>query len=113
MKSNASVFNIVREDSYVVLPTFDEELIFSIALKEGDVEEPFIMYDNSEHALLFRSETDVVILDFLKEEVQYKLSDVDKAYILEIDYSVKKLKENYEAPVQIVEKYPFDISKYL
>ncbi len=104
---------ITKEDSYVVMPTLDDELVFTISVKYDDLVDPKIVYDNTEHALLYRSDTEVVILDFLHPKVQQKLEYVGKVYIVEIDYKLKKIANDYELPVEIVHDYDFDIQKYL
>lgn len=104
---------ITKEEAYVILPTTDEELIFAIATKEEDPEESRLFYDGGEHAVLFRSESEVVILDFLPEKIRERMERIDKAFIVEIDYKVKKIKQDYEVIVELVDEYPFDISPYL
>lgn len=105
--------SVEKEDSYVILPTTDEELIFAISVKDEDPVDPVLMYDGGEHALLYRSKTDVVILDYLPEKIKERMEGIDKAYIVEIDYRVKKLKQDYEAMVELVKEYPFDITPYM
>ncbi len=105
--------SVEKEDSYVILPTTEEELIFAISVKDEDPIDPVLLYDGSEHALLYRSKTDVVILDYLPENIKERLDNIDKAYIVEIDYRVKKLKQDYDVMVEIVKEYPFDISNYV
>ena len=106
-------FSIEKEDADVIFPTRDDEIVFAISVKEEDPVKPKILYDGKEHALLYRSETDIVILDYLPEKIKEKLQNVDEAYIVEIDYRVKKMKYNYDAFIELVEEYPFDITKYL
>ena len=104
---------VEKEDSYVIFPTTDEELIFAISTKDEDPVEPKLLYDLGEHALLYRSKTDIVILDYLPEHIKERLESIDKAYIVEIDYRVKKLKQDYDVSVELVKKYPIDISPYV
>ena len=104
---------VEKEEAYVILPTTDEELIFAISVKDEDPIEPRLLYDHGDHALLYRSKTDVVILDFLPEHIKERLDSIDKAYIVEIDYRVKRLKQDYDVNVELVNSYPFDITKYL
>lgn len=105
--------SVEKEDAYVIFPTTDEELIFAISVKDEDPIEPKLLYDHGDHALLYRSKTDVVILDFLPEHIKERLDSIDKAYIVEIDYRVKRLKQDYDVNVELVNSYPFDITKYL
>ena len=104
---------VEKEEAYVILPTTDEELIFAISIKDEDPVDPVLMYDGGDHALLYRSKTDVVILEFLPEKIKERLDGIDKAYIVEIDYRVKKLKQDYEAMVELVKEYPFDLTPYM
>ena len=112
-ENNVGELSIEKEDSYVIFPTTDEELIFAISTKDEDPMEPKLLYNLGEHALLYRSKTDIVILDYLPEHIKERLEHIDKAYIVEIDYRVKKLKQDYDVSVDIVKEYPIDISKYV
>ena len=105
--------SVEKEDSYVILPTTDEELIFAISVKDEDPIDPVLLYDGGEHALLYRSKSDVVILDYLPENIRERFDNIDKAFIVEIDYRIKKLKQDYEVMVELVKEYPFDISSYV
>ncbi len=108
-----SELNISKEDAYVVLPTMEDELIFALSVREDEPDEPKILYDHGTHALFFRTPTEVIILDFLHEEVQQKLENVEKAFVVEIDYKIKKMIHDYEVPIEIVRKYPFDLTPYI
>lgn len=104
---------ISKEDAYVVMPTSEDELVFALSVKEEEPDDPKILYDNSEHALLYRTPQEVVILDFLHADVQRKLENIGKAFIVEIDYKLKKLFQDYEVPIELVDSYPFDIKPYI
>lgn len=110
---NKGELNVIKEDAYVVLPTTEDEVVFALSIEEDEPEDPKILYDNGDHALFFHSPKNVVILDFLHEDVQRKLEFLDRAFVVEIDYKIKKLQRNYEVPVEIVSAYPFDITKYI
>lgn len=111
--SSKKELTVSKEDAYVVLPTTEDEVVFALSIKEDEPEDPKILYDNSEHALFYRSPEDVIILDFLNENVQRKLEHLDRAFVVEIDYKLKKLLQDYEVPVEIVSSYPFDIKPYI
>lgn len=104
---------ISKEDAYVVMPTSEEELVFALSVKDDEADDPKVLYDGGEHALLYRSKDEIVILDFLHPNVQQKLEHVGKAFIVEIDYKIKKIVQDYEAPVEFVDSYPFDIAPYI
>ena len=106
-------FSIEKEEAYVIFPTREDELVFSISVKEEDPVKPKILYDGGEHALLYRSESDIVILDYLPDYVRERMQNIDEAYVVEIDYRIKKMKYNYDVFIEMVDKYPFDITKYL
>lgn len=104
---------VEKEEAYVIMPTTEEELVFAISVKDEDPIDPVLLYDGGEHALLYRSSTDVVILDYLPEKIRERMDNIDKAYIVEIDYRVKKIKQDYEALVELVKEYPLDITQYI
>ena len=103
---------VEKEDAYVALPTTEDEVVFAISVKENEPEDPQLMYDNDEHALVIRKNISVVILDYLNTEIQSMLQNSKKVYIAEIDYKEKRLKRDYEVPIALVEEYPIDLLPY-
>lgn len=103
---------VEKEDAYVALPTTDEEVIFAISVKASEPQKPRLLYNGEEHALLYRDDYDVVLLDYLNSEVQRMLQQSKKIYITEIDYKEKQLIRDYTAPVKKVKTYPLNLAPY-
>ena len=105
-------FKIEKEDAFVALPTTEDELIFAIAVRENEPNQPKLLYDGDEHALLIRSKEDAVILDYLNSEVQKILQHSFKIYVAEIDYKEKKMMRDYMVPIHLVDSYPFNLAPF-
>ncbi len=110
--SNGGSLVVEKEDAYVALPTTEDEIVFAISVKENEPENPQLMYDNDEHALLIRNDVSAVVLDYLNTEIQTMLQNSKKVYIAEIDYKEKRLKRDYEVPVAMVQEYPIDLMPF-
>lgn len=104
---------ILQEKQYQILPTTDKGLVFAINMKQGDIREPKILYDGGNHALLYRSEEDVVILDFLEPRAKRMMQNLTKAHICEIDYDRERVEHFYETHIHQVFQMPFDIESYI
>lgn len=102
-------FSVEKEDAYVVLPTTEDDLVFAIAVREQEPDDPRLLYDGDEHALLMRGEKEVIVLDYLNSEVQNMLKRSQNISIAEIDYKEKLMVRDYAVPVQRVVSYPVDI----
>lgn len=111
MQDSSEIF-VEKEDAYVALPTTEDEVIFAISVKTGEPKAPHLLYDGAEHALLYRNEKEVVLLDYLNSEVQRMLQGAQKIYIAEIDYKEKQLIRDYTAPVEKVASYPINLTPY-
>lgn len=105
-------FSVEKEDAYVVLPTTEDELVFAIAVRENDPDDPRLLYDGDEHALLLRGEKEIILLDYLNSEVQNMLKRAQSIFIAEIDYKDKLMVRDYAVPVQRVVSYPVDIEPF-
>ncbi len=111
MQDSSEIF-VEKEDAYVALPTTEDEVIFAISVKTGEPKAPHLLYDGDEHALLYRDENDVVLLDYLNSEVQRMLQGAQKIYVAEIDYKEKQLIRDYTVPVEKVSTYPINLAPY-
>lgn len=105
-------FSVEKEDAYVVLPTTEDELVFAIAVRENNPDDPRLLYDGDEHALLVRGEKEIILLDYLNSEVQNMLKRAQSIFIAEIDYKDKLMVRDYAVPVQRVVSYPVDIEPF-
>ncbi len=104
---------ISQEKEYQILPTMDKGLIFAINMKPGQIQDPKILYDGGNHALLCRSDDDIVILDYLEPRAKKMMQNLSKAHICEIDYDAQDVEHLYEVHIHQVFQLPFDVESYI
>lgn len=104
---------IYQEKKYQIMPTVDKNLVFAINKKQGDVREPKIIYDGGKHALLYRSDEDVVILDYLEPSAKKMMQNLSDVYICEINYDKSDVEHLYKVHVHQVFKMPFDVESHI
>ena len=99
-----------QEKEYQILPTTNGSLVFAISLKSTEPLDPKIVYDGGNHAVLCRSEKDMVVLDFLHPTAKKMMQSISEVHIAEIDYSNKKMVRFYPVHIDQVFKMPIDLS---
>jgi hypothetical protein len=93
-----------QEEFYDILQNSSGDLLISIKAREGGPEEPKIVYDGGEHALLYRSKGFSITLDFIHPEAREPLANVDSVLIVEFDND--EVVREYDVPVKKVKKLP-------
>lgn len=104
---------VEQEKEYQIMPTTDGNLVFAIRAKSGEIKDPKILYNGGKHAVLYRNDEDVVILDHLHPGAVTRLQKLSKAFISEIDYENESVKHFYPVHIHQVFKFPFDIEAYM
>ncbi|MBR5130234.1 MAG: hypothetical protein IKV03_03325 [Alphaproteobacteria bacterium] len=99
-----------QEKKYQILPTTNGRLVFAISVKSSEPSLPKILYDGGEHAVLCRSENEIIVLDFLHPTAKEAMQSISEAYIAEIDYDNKRMVYFYPVHVDQVLKMPIDLS---
>ena len=102
---------IITENKYSVLPTTDGGMVLAIKIHPFMPENPKIFYAKGKHAVLSRRKDELVVLDYLHNDAQKILEKSSRILITEIDYSQKKVINDYMAPVEIVKKLPVEIKE--
>jgi hypothetical protein len=72
----------------------------------SEPESPEIVYDGGPHALLYRSEHDTVILDYIADDRRADLADLREVLVVEYDPGELLVIREYMAQVNIVRKIP-------
>jgi hypothetical protein len=83
LKEDASP--IVIENSYEILQNTDSELLFCIRDREGEPEDPVILYSGGTNALLLRRPDQFILLDEINPDVRKPLTKVKEALIAEFN----------------------------
>ena len=91
------------------------EVLIAIRGQDSEPNDPLLMYDGRDHAVLRRNKEDVVILDHLHPEVRGPLRACGRASIAELDTSPDAVqpKREYSTPVRVLDRLPFDFTKLL
>lgn len=71
---------------------------------ESDVLNPEIIYDGGENAILYRNETNPIILDYIPEVQQKIIFEREKILIVEYDIKSDNISKEYFAPIIKVKK---------
>lgn len=95
-----------QESFYEVHVNKNNELMISIRARDVLPSSPLILYDGGEHALLYRTPENAVVLDFLHPEVRRLLQKASSVLIAEVKEG-KVLREFY-APCRQVKNLPLD-----
>ena len=91
--------------SYQVIISSDNKVVFLIKPQEGEIQNPYIVYnDGSDHAFLYRHPRHVLLLDFLDAKVIPYLEKADEAIIIEADQEKDEVIQDYKVIVKH-EKY--------
>lgn len=92
---------------YKVIITNEGILVFLIASRDGEPIKPFLLYDGSRHATLYRTENETIALDYIAPEVVPILNDAEKVLVFEMDDEIEDVLFSYEAPVKRIKRNVF------
>ena len=96
-----------QETDYKVIITNEGILVFMIKSRPEEPSKPFLLYDGGKHASLYRTEHDVVALDYLDDRLPPILERSDKVMIFELDDAIEDLLRSYEVPIKHIKKNTF------
>ena len=97
-----------QESFYEVHLNKYDELMISIRARENDPENPVLIYDGNNHALLYRTPQSSVLLDFIHPEVRPYLLNASQILIAETkNYQVVR---EYTVTCKRVKNLPIDAS---
>jgi hypothetical protein len=106
-KISAMNKKIEIENSYDILQNKDGDFMFSVLEREGEPDNPKLVYDGGDHALLHRNGGHVVILDYINPDVRQPLTKTKEVLIGEHSKKDKKnYVREYVAAVKIVKRLP-------
>ncbi len=92
----------------------DERCIFLTPkdISKLKITNPEIVYDGGEHAILYRSEKESILLDYIPESQRNELTKLSEILVVEYDVNKKDIANEYMAKITILNKIP-NISKDL
>ena len=89
-----------QEGRYEILQNGAGEILIIIKYRNGGPENPRLVYDGGDVALLYRSRESALFLDAVNEMARAPLKSVDEVLIAEIDDD--EVAREYKVPVRIV-----------
>ncbi len=92
----------IQANSYAIQPTKENKLVIELPALKTKVQNPKLMYDKGENALLFRNETENYVLDYVHPQVREALYNATEVSICEYDPQKNEVLAFYDAPVQKV-----------
>ena len=96
-----------QERDYKVIITNEGILVFMIKSRKGEPVKPFVLYDGSKHATLYRTESETIAFDYLDDKLPPILDKADKVLVFELDDEIEDLLRTYEAPVKHIKRNNF------
>lgn len=97
---------MIQEKEYEAFIGDNGMIVFAISAKPGELKDPKILYDGGDHALLYRSDEDIVVLDFLHPDIKNQMSHTSKALVAEIDYDKAAIVSDYVTHINQVFQMP-------
>ena len=80
--------------------------VFIISNNLQKTENPVLLYDGGKHATLFRNDHDVVLLDYLPDEVKPVLLKCGWAVVLEKNKAGDDVSKDYKVLIKVVKNNP-------
>jgi len=106
-KISAANKKIEFENSYDILQNKTGDIMFSVLEREGEPDNPKLVYNGGEHALLHRNGDHVVILDYINSDVRQPLKKTKEVLVAEHPKGEEKnFVREYTAAVKIVKRLP-------
>jgi len=95
------------ENFYDILQNKTGDIMFSVLEREGEPENPELVYDGGEHALLHRNSEHTIILDYINPDIRPSLKKTKEVLIAEHPKADKKnFIREYTAAVKLVAHLP-------
>ncbi|MDO5387107.1 MAG: hypothetical protein Q4F75_07560 [Pseudomonadota bacterium] len=88
------------EGQYDILQNSAGEILIIIQYRDGGPENPRLVYDGGDQALLYRSRESAVMLDAINEEARKPLRAVSEVLMVELDND--DVAREYRVPVRNV-----------
>lgn len=103
----------IKQEQIYLVKNEKSKLSILLEVEFGEPADSYVMYNGKEHALFYHHENDMIVLDFFPEGARSALSKAKEVGIVETLSDAQTVIRDYKVPVKHVEKYPFDVSKYI
>ena len=89
-------------ESYTAFLTEEGKLVLVVPPVGANVpEDPKIVYDGGEHALFYKTPTQVYILDYLNEVARAALREQSSILLFEVNTDFQIIVRDYDVPVEL------------
>lgn len=95
---------VSEEENYDILQNAAGEILIIIKYRAGGPENPRIVYDGGDHALLYRSRESALVLDGINPNARTPLKSVREVYMVELDGD--EVAREYMVPLRVVKSIP-------
>ena len=107
---------VETEAFYDVLSNADGELLFCIKTRTGSPDHPQILFNGEQHALLYRTAEQMIVLDYIHPDVAPLLDKAESVLVAEFNEETpenpqKGIVREYTAVVRHVSKLPISVLK--
>ena len=93
-------------ESYEIMTTKEGIPVFVIDNSRSKPNNAVLLYDGGRHATLFRNDHDVVLLDYLPDDVMKILTNAPWAVVLEKNKAGDNILKDYKVMIKKVKKNP-------
>ena len=93
-------------ENYEVVTTEEGVPVFVIDNSRSKPDNAVLLYDGGKHATLFRNDHDVILLDYLPDEVRKIITDASWAVVLEKNKAGDAILKNYKVKIKKVKRNP-------
>ena len=97
---NMSEYNSQQSGRYDMLQNAAGEILIIIEYREGGPENPRLVYDGGDQALLYRSRESAFMLNSIANEARMPLKSVSEVLMVEIEND--DVAREYKVPVRVV-----------
>lgn len=95
---------IEEETKYNILKNIAGDLMILMRARLNDAEQPQIVYDGGEHALLYRTGDNTIVLGYIHPDVRQDLAKVENVLIVEAQGN--SIVREYYSKVKTMKKIP-------
>lgn len=91
-----------KEKEFNILQNGAGDILFLISVRPGGPENPRLVFDGNNSALLYRSRESAVILEGINPDAKLPLQSVDEVLVVELDG--EEVAREYMVPLRVVKK---------
>lgn len=93
-----------QEKQYDILENSSGDLMIAIKARMEDTNKPKIVYDGGDHAILYRTDDNAILLDYVHPDIRSHLLDAGRVLVIEVrDQSIIR---EYNVPIKKMKKIP-------